>query len=111
MRNWRPLFKRALKLDADPVLLDPNDPAAPDDPVSLRHQVEAIRDIRGVGNIQGRTVLAHIANPTTRARSRRRNVGHFVNRGPLRLSALFYQGHRSAEGHANARSLSPNDAA
>ena len=105
MRDCRLLFR--LKLDADPVLLDPNNSTGPNDPISLGHQLEAIRDKRGVGNIQGRTVIGHICNSAARARARCRNVGHFVNVGPQGLSALVdHRGH-SAERHAKARSLPP----
>jgi hypothetical protein len=51
MGECRLLFERPLELDADPVFLDPNDATAPDDPISLGHQVKGVWDIGGVWNI------------------------------------------------------------
>src|SRR4051794_2919906 len=111
MRDRRLLFERTLEFDAYPVLLDPNYPTASNDPISLRHEMEAVGNIRGVGNIKGRTVVGYIRDTATRARSRCRNVGHFVDFGPQGLSALIYHRGHSAERHAKACPFPPYTAA
>ncbi len=86
---------RSLSLDderqADPVLLDPGDPALVNDRGILRHhEAKALRDEGRVLDVDRRPLERNIAHHATHHGTARRNIGGFLDLGSRMLSLLFH---------------------